>query len=72
MLGKHHAAGRFVASGGDSCPRCGIDQYDGFVVRMGLRSITLAALTGEKINLPNKDLVDKQLAAFKAHLEKDA
>ena len=24
MLGKHHAAGRFVASGGDSCARCGI------------------------------------------------
>ena len=23
MLGKHHAAGRFVASGGDSCARCG-------------------------------------------------
>jgi hypothetical protein len=23
MIGKHHAAGRFVASAGDSCPRCG-------------------------------------------------
>jgi small-conductance mechanosensitive channel len=31
---------------------------------MGLRSITLAALTGEKINLPNKDLVDKQIRNY--------
>jgi MscS family membrane protein len=44
--------------------RISFGEYDGFVVRMGLRSITLAALTGEKINLPNKDLVDKQIRNF--------
>lgn len=44
--------------------RISFDQYDGFVVRMGLRSITLVALTGEKINLPNKDLVDKQIRNY--------
>ena len=44
--------------------RISFDQYDGFVIRMGLRSITLAALTGEKINLPNKDLVDKQIRNY--------
>jgi MscS family membrane protein len=44
--------------------RIAFNDYDGFVIRMGLRSITLAALTGEKINLPNKDLVDKQIRNF--------
>ena len=44
--------------------RISFGAYDGFVVRMGLRSITLASLTGEKINLPNKDLVDKQIRNF--------
>ena len=44
--------------------RISFAEYDGFVVRMGLRSITLAALTGEKINLPNKDLVDKQIRNY--------
>jgi MscS family membrane protein len=44
--------------------RISFGEYDGFVVRMGLRSITLAALTGEKINLPNKDLVDKQIRNY--------
>jgi len=44
--------------------RISFGEYDGFVVRMGLRSVTLAALTGEKINLPNKDLVDKQIRNY--------
>ncbi len=44
--------------------RISFGEYDGFVIRMGLRSITLAALTGEKINLPNKDLVDKQIRNY--------
>jgi len=44
--------------------RISFDHYDGFVIRMGLRSITLASLTGEKINLPNKDLVDKQIRNY--------
>jgi MscS family membrane protein len=44
--------------------RISFGEYDGFVTRMGLRSITLTALTGEKINLPNKDLVDKQIRNF--------
>lgn len=38
--------------------------YNGFVTKMGLRSIELTALTGEKINLPNKDLVDKQIRNY--------
>ncbi len=44
--------------------RISFGEYDGFVTRMGLRSITLTALTGEKINLPNKDLVDKQIRNY--------
>lgn len=44
--------------------RISFGEFDGFVVRMGLRSITLAALTGERINLPNKDLVDKQIRNY--------
>jgi MscS family membrane protein len=44
--------------------RVSFGEYDGFVIRMGLRSITLASLTGEKINLPNKDLVDKQIRNY--------
>lgn len=44
--------------------RIAFNDYDGFVVRMGLRSITLVAMTGEKINLPNKDLVDRQIRNF--------
>jgi MscS family membrane protein len=44
--------------------RISFGEYDGFVIRMGLRSITLAALTGEKINLPNKDFVDKQIRNY--------
>jgi small-conductance mechanosensitive channel len=44
--------------------RISFGDYDGFVTRMGLRSITLTALTGEKINLPNKDLVDKQIRNY--------
>jgi len=44
--------------------RISFGEYDGFVIRMGLRSVTLAALTGEKINLPNKDFVDKQIRNY--------
>jgi MscS family membrane protein len=39
-------------------------EYNGFVAKMGLRSIQLISLTGEKITLPNKDLVDKQIRNF--------
>lgn len=44
--------------------RISFGDYDGFVTRMGLRSVELTALTGEKINLPNKDLVDKQIRNY--------
>jgi MscS family membrane protein len=44
--------------------RVSFGEYDGFVTGMGLRSIQLAALTGEKITLPNKDLVDKQIRNY--------
>lgn len=36
-------------------------EYDGFITKMGLRSIQIMALSGETITLPNKDLVDKQI-----------
>jgi small-conductance mechanosensitive channel len=36
----------------------------GFVTKRGFRSVQIQALTGEKINVPNKDLVDKQIRNF--------
>lgn len=44
--------------------RISFGEYDGFVSKMGLRSISLVSMTGEKINLPNKDLVDKQIRNY--------
>jgi MscS family membrane protein len=44
--------------------RISFEGYDGFVSEMGLRSIELTSLTGEKINLPNKDIVDKQIRNY--------
>ncbi len=44
--------------------RISFGDYDGFVTKMGLRSIELTSLSGEKINLPNKDLVDKQIRNY--------
>ncbi|MES2310228.1 MAG: mechanosensitive ion channel domain-containing protein [Verrucomicrobiota bacterium] len=41
--------------------RIAFGDYDGFVIKMGLRSVQITALSGEKITLPNKDLVDKQI-----------
>ena len=41
--------------------RIAFADYDGFVTRMGVRSVELTALHGVRINLPNKDLVDKQI-----------
>lgn len=41
--------------------RIAFADYDGFVTRMGLRSVELTALHGVRINLPNKDLVDRQI-----------
>ncbi|MDX6767374.1 MAG: mechanosensitive ion channel family protein [Candidatus Methylacidiphilales bacterium] len=38
--------------------------YDGFVVERGLRSVVLKSITGEIINVPNKDLVDKQIRNY--------
>ncbi|MCS7064595.1 MAG: mechanosensitive ion channel family protein [Methylacidiphilales bacterium] len=38
--------------------------YDGFVTRMGIRSIEITSLTGERITLPNKDVVDKQIRNY--------
>jgi small-conductance mechanosensitive channel len=40
------------------------NDYDGFVSRMGIRSIEITSLTGEKITLPNKDVVDKQIRNY--------
>lgn len=44
--------------------RISFGEYDGFVTGMGLRCIQLTALSGEKINLPNKDLVDQQIRNY--------
>lgn len=44
--------------------RISFGEYDGFVTDMGLRCIQLSSLTGEKINLPNKDLVDQQIRNY--------
>ncbi len=44
--------------------RISFGDYDGFVTKMGLRSVEITALSGEKINLPNKDLVDKQIRNY--------
>jgi MscS family membrane protein len=44
--------------------RISFGEYDGFVTKMGLRTVELTSLTGEKINLPNKDLVDKQIRNY--------
>lgn len=41
--------------------RVSFGDYDGFVSKMGLRSVEIMALSGERITLPNKDLVDKQI-----------
>ena len=37
MTGKHHAPGRFVASGGESCPRCGSAVVGQFCEACGFR-----------------------------------
>lgn len=44
--------------------RISFGEYDGFVTQMGLRCIELTSLTGEKINLPNKDLVEQQIRNY--------
>jgi MscS family membrane protein len=41
--------------------RIAFGEYDGFVTQMGLRSVEITALSGERLNIPNKDLVDKQI-----------
>lgn len=38
--------------------------FDGFVIKRGLRSVALKSIYGEVINIPNKDLVDKQIRNF--------
>jgi len=45
--------------------------YDGFVVRRGLRSVALRSITGEVINIPNKDLVDKQIRNYTREVVRD-
>lgn len=47
--------------------RISFGDYDGFVTKMGLRSIQITSMTGEKIALPNKDLVDKQIRNYSRH-----
>ena len=44
--------------------RISFNEYDGFVTRMGIRSIEITSLTGERIVLPNKDVVDKQIRNY--------
>jgi MscS family membrane protein len=44
--------------------RISFGEYDGFVTKMGLRSIELTAITGERINLPNKDVADQQIRNY--------
>ena len=39
-------------------------EHQGFVTAIGLRSVQIRALTGELINVPNKDLVDKKIRNF--------
>lgn len=45
--------------------------YDGFVVQRGLRSVALRSVTGEVINIPNKDLVDKQIRNYTREVVRD-
>lgn len=42
-------------------------EHQGFITDIGLRSVQIRALTGEKINVPNKDLVDKKIRNFTRH-----
>ncbi|MDZ4741975.1 MAG: mechanosensitive ion channel [Verrucomicrobiota bacterium] len=35
--------------------------YDGFVLKTGLRSIKLSAMTGEIVTLPNREIADRQV-----------
>jgi small-conductance mechanosensitive channel len=44
--------------------RISFTDYDGFVVHRGLRSVVLQSIYGEFINIPNKDLVDKQIRNY--------
>ncbi|NJK90374.1 MAG: mechanosensitive ion channel family protein [Blastochloris sp.] len=50
--------------------RISFAEYDGFVIKRGLRSVALQSIHGEVINIPNKDLVDKQIRNFSR--ERDA
>lgn len=47
--------------------RVQFDQYDGFIIAMGLRSVKLAALTGEVITIPNKEVADRLVRNFTSH-----
>ncbi len=52
--------------------RIAFDQYDGFVSHMGLRSIRLAALTGEVITIPNQEVAGRQIRNFsREYTDKD-
>ncbi len=41
--------------------RISFQSYDGFVTRVGLRSVQITSMTGERITLPNKAFVDQQI-----------
>ena len=41
--------------------RISFQNYDGFVTRVGLRSVQITSMTGERITLPNKAFVDQQI-----------
>ncbi|SDU11270.1 Mechanosensitive ion channel [Verrucomicrobium sp. GAS474] len=41
--------------------RISFQNYDGFVTRVGMRSVQITSLTGERITLPNKAFVDQQI-----------
>ena len=41
--------------------RISFQSYDGFVTRMGMRSVQITSMTGERITLPNKAFVDQQI-----------
>lgn len=41
--------------------RIRFENYDGFVIKMGLRSTKLISMSGEVITLPNRELAEKQV-----------
>jgi|GEM_PF-1419182 len=54
LFGRLFKTGDFIAFG----------DHSGFVQNIGLRNVRIASIYGECINVPNKELVDKQIRNF--------